>query len=99
MVNIITKVYRARELDGCPGCLHFQIVETANKFLEQHGLYIFTNFVRQDCPPLFFHYNEGASGMIDYNSKTVEIKGLAGVINNTKNVLESVSEGIKLEKK
>ncbi len=97
MTEVITKEFRARELDGSPGDLHYQIAETTHKFLEQHGLYLFRNLGKPNDSKLFFHYNEGSSGIIDRNSKTVKIKGLAGVINNTKNVLESVSEGIELE--
>jgi len=97
MTDTITKKFRARELKKNIGSLYVQIAKTPNEFLEQHGLYIFTNFTRRKDPQLFFHYSEGASVIIDYNSQTVEIKGLAGVINNTKRVLESVSEEIELE--
>ncbi len=99
MTEVITKEFRARKLDGDIVDLYTQIAETTNKSLEQRGLYIFTNFARQKDSQLFFHYSEGTSGIIDSHSKTVKIKGLAGVINNTKNVLESLSEGIKLEEK
>ncbi len=99
MPEVITKEFRARELKKDTGDLYTQIAERTNKFLERHGLYIFTIFARQNDSQLFFHYSEGASGIIDYNSKTVRIRGLAGIINNTKNVLEAVSEGIELEEK
>ena len=99
MEKVITKEFKAIESDKCPGSLYCQINETTNRFLEQSGLYIFKNPIRQNDSQLFFHYSEGASGIIDYNSKTVRIRGLAGVVNNTKNVLEAVSEGIELEEK
>ncbi len=99
MTKVITKEFRARELNKNTGDLYTQIAKTPDKFLEQHGLYVFENSVEHIDPKLFFHYSEGASGVIDYNSDTVKIKGLAGVVNNTKNVLESLSEGIKLEEK
>jgi hypothetical protein len=95
MIEVITKEFRAKELKKNMGDLYSQIAETTNEFLEQYGLFFFENSANDH--QLFFHYNEGASGIIDHNLKTVKIKGLAGVINNTKNVLESVSEGIELE--
>lgn len=98
MTEVITKKFRAIELEDYGG-LHYQIAETPDKFLKQHGLYIFKNPGEPNDSKLFFHYNEGTSGIIDRDSKTVKIKGLAGVINNTKRVLEAVSEGIELEEK